>query len=117
MRRISTRWIPHLLTKEQKLAWAIVETVPYIQQPILCKYHRSLAMRSGFTFMIRSERYIKIWATKGSQRPCIAKRTMSVKKVIYAIFFTNQGHAIQISEPKGKSVNAKFYMGKGLYRL
>jgi hypothetical protein len=36
---------------------------------------------------------------------------MSVKKVMYVIFFTNQGHAIQIAVPKGKYVNAKFYKG------
>ena len=45
------------------------------------------------------------------KRPCIAKRTMSVKKVMYAIFFTNLGPAIQIAVLKGKSVNSKFYRG------
>jgi hypothetical protein len=60
--------------------------------------------------MSPSERYItKIWATKRSQTHCIAKRTMSVKKVMHAISFANQGSAIQIAVPKGKSVNAKFY--------
>jgi hypothetical protein len=43
----------------------------------------------------------KIWAIKLSQRPCIAKRTISVKKS-----FTNQ-----IAVPISKSVNAKFYKG------
>ena len=36
---------------------------------------------------------------------------------MYVIFFTNQGPAIQIAVPKGKSVNAKFYKGKVLHRL
>jgi hypothetical protein len=53
-----------------------------------------------------------IWTTKGSQRPSIAKRTIGVKTVMYVIFFTNQGPAIRIAIPKGKSVNAKFYKGK-----
>jgi len=51
----------------------------------------------------------KIWATKHMKRPCIAKRTMSVKKVMDAIFFTSQWPVIQIAVPKGKSVNSKFY--------
>jgi histone-lysine N-methyltransferase SETMAR len=55
-------------------------------------------MRREFNFMSQS---------KGSQRLCIAKRTMSV----------NQGPAIQISVRKGKSVNAKFYKGNVLYKL
>jgi hypothetical protein len=29
----------------------------------------------------------KIWATKGSQRPCIAKRTISVERAMHVIFF------------------------------
>jgi len=53
----------------------------------------------------------KIWATKHMKGPCKAKRTMSVKMVMYAIFFTNQGSAIRIAVPKGKSVNSKFHRG------
>ena len=59
----------------------------------------------------------KIWATKACNRPCIAKRTISVKKVMYAIFFTNQGPAIRVAVPKGKTVNAKFYKTKVLAKL
>ena len=59
----------------------------------------------------------KIWAAKGGKRPCIAKRTISIKKVMYAIFFTNQGPAIQIAVPKGKSANARFYKGNVLHKL
>ena len=29
----------------------------------------------------------KIWALKNTKRPCIAKRTMSVQKVMNAVFF------------------------------
>ena len=42
---------------------------------------------------------------------------MSTEKVMYVIFFTNQGPAIQIAVPKGKSLNAKFYKGKLLHKL
>lgn len=45
--------------------------------------------------------------SKGSQRLCIAKCTMSV----------NQGPVIQISVRKGTSVNAKFFKGNVLYKL
>ena len=40
---------------------------------------------------------------------------MSIKKVMYVIFFTNQGPVIQIAVPKGKSVNAWFYKGNVLH--
>ena len=42
---------------------------------------------------------------------------MSIKKVMYVIFFTNQGPAIQIAIPKGKSVNARFYKGDVFHKL
>ena len=47
-------------------------------------------------------------AYQNARRPCIAKRITSVKKVIYAIFFTPNGLAIQVSIPKGKSMNTRF---------
>ena len=37
--------------------------------------------------------------------------------VMYVIFFTNQGPAIQIAIPKGKSVHASFYKGNVLHKL
>ena len=42
---------------------------------------------------------------------------MSIKKVMYVIFFTNQGPAIQIAIPKCKSVNARLYKGNVLHKL
>ena len=41
---------------------------------------------------------------------------MSIKKVMYVIFFTNQGPAIQIAVPKGKSANSRFYKGNVLHK-
>lgn len=42
---------------------------------------------------------------------------MSVKIVMYVVFFTNQNPSFQIVIPKGKSVNAKFCKGKVLHNL
>ena len=36
---------------------------------------------------------------------------------MYVIFFTNQGPAIQIAVPKGKSVYVRFYKGNVLHKL
>ena len=47
-------------------------------------------------------------AYQNARRPCIAKRITSVKKVMYAIFFTPNELAIQVSIPKGKSMNTRF---------
>lgn len=54
------------------------------------------------------ERKIQNKISKESQKPCIAKLTMGVKKVMNVIFLTNKVPAIQIAVLKGKSVNARF---------
>ena len=59
----------------------------------------------------------QVWLTKNAKRPCIAKRMTSVKKVMYAIFFTTKGLAIQVPVPKGKSMNARFTRKKFLESL
>ena len=51
----------------------------------------------------------KIWATKHSKRPIIAKRSLSTKKVLYAIFFSGEGVAIKVPVKKGKSITRKYY--------
>ena len=56
-------------------------------------------------------------AYQNAGRPCIAKRITSVKKVMYAIFFTPNGLAIQVSIPKGKSMNTRFTGTKFLENL
>jgi hypothetical protein len=65
----------------------------------------------GSIYDFKRKIHDKIWATKESQRSCIGKRTMSVKKVMYVIFFTDQGPAIRITVSKGKYINANFYKG------
>ena len=59
----------------------------------------------------------KIWATKNARRPSIAKRTRTVKKVLYAIFFSSSGPAIQIAVPKGRTVTGRFYKNIVLKQL
>ena len=51
----------------------------------------------------------KIWATKHSKRRIIAKRSLSTKKVLYAIFFSGEGVAIKVPVKKGTSITGKYY--------
>ena len=113
--------MPHLVTKEQKLARVRIAKQLLKQFP---KYNnRSVAnIITGdetWVHFYEPKRKIqnKIWATKVSKRPCIAKRTLSIKKVMYVIFFANQGPAFHIAVPKCKSVNARFYKGNVLHKL
>ena len=43
----------------------------------------------------------KQWKRKDKIRPCIAKRTISSKKKLYAIFFNSSGPVVQVPFPSG----------------
>ena len=58
----------------------------------------------------------KIWATKHSKHPIIAKRSLSAK-VLYAIFFSGEGVAIKMPVKKGKSITKKYYKDIVLKKL
>ena len=82
MRRISARWIPHLITKEQKLAPVRIAKQLLKQFP---KYNnRSFAntITGDETWVHfyepKRKKQNKIWATKVGKKPCIAKRTTSI---------------------------------------
>ena len=59
----------------------------------------------------------KIWATKHSKRSIIAKRSLSTKKVLYAIFFSGEGVAIKVPVKKGKGITGKYYKDVVLKKL
>jgi len=58
----------------------------------------------------------KIWATKHGKRPIIAKRSLSVKNVLYAIF-SSTGVALKVPVKTGKSITGKYYKNVVLKKL
>ena len=51
----------------------------------------------------------KQWKRKDKKRPCIAKRTISSKKMLYAIFFNSSGPVVQVPCPSGHTATGRFY--------
>ena len=51
----------------------------------------------------------KIWTTKHSRLPIIVKRSLSARKVWYAIFFSGEAVAIKLPVEKGKTITRKYY--------
>ena len=49
----------------------------------------------------------KIWATKNVRRSSIAKRTTSMKKVMYAISFNSRGDTVQVPFLRSKTFTGK----------
>ena len=61
--------------------------------------------------------YNKQWKRKDLKRPCIAKRTISLKKMLYAIFFNSSGPVIQVPCPPGHTVTGRFYKNSVLKKV
>ena len=66
-------------------------------------------VKIGSIILSRSERLAIISATKHSRRPVIVKRSLSARKVWYAIFFSCEGVAINVPVEKGKNITRKYY--------
>lgn len=59
----------------------------------------------------------KIWAGKQARRPCIARRLQSVKKIMYAIFYSPQGVVASVPINQGKTVTGRYYKSKILSKV
>ena len=72
-------------------------------------------MKSACTCLSHKEGLIisngseKIRKKKKKKRPCIAKRTIRSKKMLYAIFFNSSGAFVQVPCPSGHTVTGRFY--------
>ena len=51
----------------------------------------------------------KQWKRKDQKRPCIAKRTISLKKMLYAIFLISSRPVVPVHCPSGHTVTGRFY--------
>ena len=118
-RKISARWVPHLLTGEQKrqqvkVAKKLLQMFP--------KHDKKQFVDTGdetWVHYFEPVRKVsnKIWATKHSKCPIIDKCSLSAKKVLYAIFFSGEGVAIKVPVKKGKSITGKYYKDLLLKKL
>ena len=121
VRKISARWVPHLLTDEQKrqrikVAKKLLQMFPKYDKK---QFASVVTGDETWVHYFESIRKVsnKIWATKHSKRPIIAKRSLSTKKVLYAIFFSGEGVAIKVPVKKGKSITGKYYKDVVLKKL
>ena len=54
----------------------------------------------------------RVWLINNARRPCIAPRITSAKKVMYALFLSTKGLAIQVLIPKGRSMSEEQFLIK-----
>ena len=85
VRKISARWVPHLLTDEQKrlrvkVAKKLLQMFPKYDKK---QFANVVTGDETWVHYFEPVRKVsnKIWVTKHSKRPIIAKRSLSTKKV------------------------------------
>ena len=113
--------MPHLLTDEQKrqrvkVAKKLLQMFPKYDKK---QFANVVTGDETWVHYFEPVRNVsnKSWATKHSKRPIIAKRSLSTKKVLYAIFFSGEGVAIKVPVKKGKSIAGKYYKDVVLKKL
>ena len=119
-RKVCARWVPHLLTKEQKTqrfkcAQELLKTYKGYNSRVISNL---LTGDETWVHMFEPQRRAdnKQWKRKYQKRPCIAKRTISSKKM-YAIFFNSSGPVIQVPCPSGHKVTGRFYKNSVLKKV
>ena len=113
LRKVCTKWVPHLLTEEQKTqclkcAWELLKTYKGCNSQAISNL---LTGDETLVHMFEPQRRAdnKQWKWKDQKHPCIAKRTISSKKMLYAIFFNLSGPVVQVPCPSGYTVTGRFY--------
>ena len=113
LRKICARWVPHLLTDEQKQTRVRLAS-QVIEKYDKCDPRRLEQIVTGdetwiYHFQPDSKAKNKIWVSSEGDRPVIARCCKTSNRMLYAIFFDLKGPVLQIPVPKGSSVTGKFY--------
>ena len=121
LRKICTRWEPHLLTDEQKqsrtrLASQVIEKYDKCD---LCHLEEIVTGDETWIYHFQpdSKAKNKVWVSSEGDRPVIAHRCKTSNRMLYAILFDSKGPVLQIPVPKGSSVTWKFYKESVLTQL
>ena len=111
VRKISAGWVPHLLTDEQKrqpvkVAKKLLQMFPKYDKK---QFANVFTGDETWVHYFESVRKVsnKIWATKHSKRPIIAKHSLSTKKVLYAIFCMHWRSRNKSASEKGQKHHRK----------
>ena len=120
LRKVCARLVPHLLTEEQKTqrlkcARELLKTYKGCNSRVISNL---LTGDETWVHMFEPQRRAdnKQWKRKDQKRPCIAKRTISSKKM-YAIFFNSSGPVVQVPCPPGHTVTGRFYKNSVLNKV
>ena len=121
VRNIFARWMPHLLTDEQnrqrvKVAKKLLQKFQNYDKKQFANVVTGDENRVYYFEPVKKVSN-KISATKHSRRPITVKRSLSARKVWYAISFSGEGVTIKVPVEKGKNITRNYYKGIVLEKL
>jgi histone-lysine N-methyltransferase SETMAR len=113
LKKVCSRWVPHLLTPAQKEER--VET----SRSLLSRFRR-MGKNSFLRVVTGDETWVHyfepkrkqqnmVWIAEGDHPPQMAKRERTRDKVMYAIFFNGDGPIAQIPTPPGRTITGNYY--------
>ena len=121
LRKVCARWVPHLLTEEQKTqclecARELLKTYKGCNSQVISNL---LTCDETWVHLFEPHRRAdnKQLKRKDKKRPCIIKRTISSKKMLYAVFFNSSGPVVQVPYPSGHTVTGRFYKNSVLKKV
>ena len=121
LRKVCARWVPHLLTEEQKTqclkcARELLKTYKGCNSWVISNL---LTGDETWVHMFEPQRRAdnKQWKRKDQKRPCIAKRKISSKQMLYAVFFNSSGPVVQVPCPSCHTVTGGFYKNSVLKKV
>ena len=111
VRTIFARWVPHLLTDEQnRQRYKVAKNRLQMFQTCDKKQFANVVTgdENWICYFEPVRKFSnKIWASKHSRRPIIAKRSLGARKVWYAIFFSGEQVAIKVPMENGNKHHLK----------
>ncbi|CAH2020961.1 unnamed protein product [Acanthoscelides obtectus] len=97
--KLVSRWIPHLLTEEQKAA-----RVNWCQKTIVSGDKSWI-----YCYEPENKRPSAVWVSQGEEKPTQVIRSRSVSKNMVATFVSKAGHIATIPLNEQRTVNADWY--------
>ncbi len=112
LRKLCKKWIPHVLTEENKL-----KRVEYSRKSLetLNKGYKNIITGDEtwlHSYTIASKEDNKVWLRKGANRLQIVRTAQSSKKYMFCIFFSAEGIVDSFVVPKGTTITGRFYANK-----
>ena len=109
LQKICMRWIPHLLTPEQKkdsVEKASVLLSRFKNRDFCHLWEVVTGDETWLFFFFESDNKLnnKMWVGENNESPVIARQSRSVRRVMYAPFFDSDGTVAWVSVPENCSV-------------